>query len=564
MRSSHQKNNDILFRFVDDPSLKRLIKSAPDALQELMSTMAERIYQLINIGTALSAERNLPKLLEMIIKEARSITNADAGTIYLKSRDEKSLEFVIVQTDSLNLRMGGTSGNPIEWKPVPLYLPDGSPNHKMVSAYVALTGKTVNIPDAYTVKDFDLAGTREYDMKTGYRSKSFLVIPMRNHENEIIGVLQLINAMQPGTDKVIPFSKTQEMLAESLASGAAISITNNQLIADLKNLFDSLVQVIAAGIDEKSPYTGGHIQRVSDLTMSIAETINKQKSGKFKDVHFNEDEMNELRIAAWLHDIGKISTPEYIVDKGTKLETIYDRINIIKKRFTLAKKELEVEYLKRLLALKKDKDYREEKEKKLREWYEAGIEQLDRDFNFLKECNLGGEFMEESKIERVKKIAKRKVTVDGVKQNLLTKDEVYNLCIPKGTLTPEERRIINNHVAVTIKMLNRLPFPKKLKNVPEIAGSHHEKLDGSGYPRGLTEEKITLQSRIMTLADIFEALTAGDRPYKKGKSLSEAMGIIEQMARERHIDPDLFELFKKTGLYRKYAKKVDSQFHIEE
>jgi HD-GYP domain-containing protein (c-di-GMP phosphodiesterase class II) len=526
--------------------------------------MAERIYQLINIGTALSAERNLPKLLEMIIKEARSITNADAGTLYLKSRDEKSLEFVIVQTDSLNLRMGGTSGNPIEWKPVPLYLPDGSPNHKMVSAYVALTGKTVNIPDAYTVKDFDLAGTREYDMKTGYRSKSFLVIPMRNHENEIIGVLQLINAMQPGTDKVIPFSKTQEMLAESLASGAAISITNNQLIADLKNLFDSLVQVIAAGIDEKSPYTGGHIQRVSDLTMSIAETINKQKSGKFKDVHFNEDEMNELRIAAWLHDIGKISTPEYIVDKGTKLETIYDRINIIKKRFTLAKKELEVEYLKRLLALKKDKDYREEKEKKLREWYEAGIEQLDRDFNFLKECNLGGEFMEESKIERVKKIAKRKVIVDGVKQNLLTKDEVYNLCIPKGTLTPEERRIINNHVAVTIKMLNRLPFPKKLKNVPEIAGSHHEKLDGSGYPRGLTEEKITLQSRIMTLADIFEALTAGDRPYKKGKSLSEAMGIIEQMARERHIDPDLFELFKKTGLYRKYANKVDSQFHIEE
>ncbi|MCK4447123.1 MAG: GAF domain-containing protein [Candidatus Marinimicrobia bacterium] len=523
--------------------------------------MCDRVKQLSKIGAALSAERNLPKLLQMILEEARNFTKSDGGTLYMMNDDERSLRFEIVQTSSLNIRMGGTSGNPINWYPVKLYLQDGKPNHAMVSAHVALTGEVVNIPDVYDVEGFDFKGTRTFDSKTGYRSKSMLVVPMRNHEEEIIGVLQLINAQDPITKDTVPYSTADQELIISLASQAAIAITNTRLIYDLEKLLESFIQVIASAIDEKSPYTGGHIERVAKLTMMIADIVNEIEYGKYSSFHLNKDELKELRIAAWMHDVGKITTPEYVVDKSTKLETIYDRINTIKMRFEVLKRDAEIELLKHKLGIAEGKSF--EDVKTLEEAYKAKVRDIEDDFSLLETSNVGGEFMAQDKQEQVRKIGEEKIGVRGEEKFLLSEDEIKNLCIPKGTLTEKERQIINNHVVVTIKMLEKLPYPKKLRRVPEFAGGHHEKLDGTGYPNGLKDEQLSTQAKMMALADIFEALTSKDRPYKKGKTLSEAMKIMGFMAKDRHIDPELFEIFIKEEIYLKYAKQYMDPSQID-
>ncbi|RKY56515.1 MAG: phosphohydrolase [Candidatus Neomarinimicrobiota bacterium] len=542
--------------------MKKQILDSPFEIRQFLSDMCDRVKQLSKIGAALSAERNLPKLLQMILEEARKFTKSDGGTLYMMNDDERSLRFEIVQTGSLNIRMGGTSGNPIDWYPVKLYLQDGKPNHAMVSAHVALTGKIVNIPDVYNVEGFDFTGTRAFDNKTGYRSKSMLVVPMRNHEDEIIGVLQLINAQDPLTKETVPYSTPDQELIVSLASQAAIAITNTRLIHDLEQLLESFIQVIASAIDEKSPYTGGHIERVAKLTMMIADIVNKIEYGKYSSFKLNKDELKELRIAAWMHDIGKITTPEYVVDKSTKLETIYDRINTIKMRFEILKRDAEIELLKHKLRIVESKSF--EDIKTLEEAYEAKVRDIEDDFSLLETSNVGGEFMAQDKQERVRKIGGKKIEIDEEEKSLLSEDEIKNLCIPKGTLTEEERQIINNHVVVTIKMLEKLPYPKKLRHVPEYAGGHHEKLDGTGYPNGLKDEQLSTQARMMALADIFEALTAKDRPYKKGKTLSEAMKIMGFMAKDRHIDPELFKIFVKEKIYLKYAKKYMDPSQIDE
>lgn len=557
-----EETDQLLLYFNDNPELQKEIQGSPDAIRSCLQAMHERVRKLSKIGAALSAERNLPKLLQMILEEARSFSNADGGTLYIMSDDERSLRFEIVQNDFLNTRMGGVSGKPIDWYPVRLYLKDGKPNHAMVSAHVGLTGEIINIPDVYDVAGFDFTGTRAFDSKTGYRSKSMLVVPMRNHEDEIIGVLQLINAQNPETKEVIPFSKANQELIIALASQAAIAITNARLIHDLEQLFESFTQVIASAIDEKSAYTGGHIERVAELTMMIANKVNEVNYGKCSSVHFNKDQLKELRIAAWMHDIGKITTPEYVVDKATKLETIYDRINTIKVRLETLKRDAEIKMLKEKLAISGGKTA--ENPETIEESYNAEIKRLEENFDFLEKANIGGEFMEQSKQERAKEIGKRKISLRGEDFPLLSEDEIVNLCIPRGTLTTEERQIINNHVAITIKMLEKLPYPKKLRHVPEFAGSHHEKLDGTGYPKGLKDEQLSPQAKIMALADIFEALTAKDRPYKKGKTLSEAMKIMGFMAKDRHIDPVLFKIFIKEKLYLKYAEKFMDTSQIDE
>ncbi len=556
------KFDQLLSYFEDNPKMKKQILDSPFEIRQFLSDMCDRVKQLSKIGAALSAERNLPKLLQMILEEARKFTKSDGGTLYMMNDDERSLRFEIVQTGSLNIRMGGTSGNPIDWYPVKLYLQDGKPNHAMVSAHVALTGKIVNIPDVYNVEGFDFTGTRAFDNKTGYRSKSMLVVPMRNHEDEIIGVLQLINAQDPLTKETVPYSTPDQELIVSLASQAAIAITNTRLIHDLEQLLESFIQVIASAIDEKSPYTGGHIERVAKLTMMIADIVNKIEYGKYSSFKLNKDELKELRIAAWMHDIGKITTPEYVVDKSTKLETIYDRINTIKMRFEILKRDAEIELLKHKLRIVESKSF--EDIKTLEEAYEAKVRDIEDDFSLLETSNVGGEFMAQDKQERVRKIGGKKIEIDEEEKSLLSEDEIKNLCIPKGTLTEEERQIINNHVVVTIKMLEKLPYPKKLRHVPEYAGGHHEKLDGTGYPNGLKDEQLSTQARMMALADIFEALTAKDRPYKKGKTLSEAMKIMGFMAKDRHIDPELFKIFVKEKIYLKYAKKYMDPSQIDE
>ncbi|MBM3264426.1 MAG: GAF domain-containing protein, partial [candidate division Zixibacteria bacterium] len=304
----------------------------------------ERIDKLLRIGTALSSERNLDRLLEMILDLAREFTQADAGTLYLVSEATQELRFAILHNDTFKSRMGGTSGNEVKLPPVPL-MKEGAPNTTNVAAYVGNTGHLVNIPDVYEAKGFDFTGPRKYDQMTGYRTRSMLCVPMRNHEDEIIGVLQLINSQNPDTDEVIAFAETYNALTESLASQAAVALNNAQLINDLKQLFESFIKSIAAAIDRKSPYTGGHIRRVAELTMMIANKVNETTEGPYADIKFTEDELEELRIAAWLHDIGKITTPENVVDKANKLETIFDRIELVKTRFDAMRKDLYVSAL---------------------------------------------------------------------------------------------------------------------------------------------------------------------------------------------------------------------------
>jgi HD-GYP domain-containing protein (c-di-GMP phosphodiesterase class II) len=537
------------FFYTDNDQINQLLSNLVSEVKGFTEKQLDQIKRLNQIGSALSAERYLERLLEMIVDEARKFTNADGGTLYIMSDEETELQFAIIQNTSLNVRMGGTGGK-ITWPPVVLNGADGSPNHANVSAYAAITGTVVNISDVYNAEGFNFEGTRKFDSETGYRSQSMLVIPMRNHENDIIGVLQLLNAQNPLTNEVIPFSLENQKMTESLASQAAVAISNNRLIHDLENLLESFIKTIATAIDEKSPYTGGHVRRVSELTITIAEKINEAKEGPYAGIYFDEDKMKELRISAWLHDVGKITTPEYIIDKAKKLETIYDRIEILKARFEILKRDYIIEAMKEENIQKVGNNSEESIGK-----YDNYYEELEADYQFIVDINAGSKFMDDEMINRLKSIASRQWKSDGSIKKLLSEDELYNLLIPQGTLTAEEKDIIKNHATVTHKMLSQLPFPKKLKNVSYYASAHHEKIDGAGYPLGLKGNEIPLQSRIIALADIFDALTAKDRPYKKEKTLSEAIKIMESMVEGDYIDPELYSLFVKEKIYLDYARK---------
>ncbi|MGH8735940.1 MAG: GAF and HD-GYP domain-containing protein [Burkholderiales bacterium] len=514
--------------------------------------VVQRLEQLNAIGASLSAERDINRLLETILTAAKSITRADGGTLY-RVADDRTLRFEIMRTSSLKYYLGGTTGSPVPFYPIQLYK-EGKPNHSMIAAYVALTGKTVNIPDAYTAEGFDFSGTRAFDSKTGYRSKSFLTVPMRNHDNEIIGVLQLINAHDPQSGEIISFSSSDQRLAESLASQAAIALTNRMLINQLEELFESFINLINSAIDEKSPYTGGHCQRVPMLTMMLAEAATETKKGPLAGFSMSEKDRYELKIAGLLHDCGKVTTPVHVVDKATKLETIFDRIHLVETRFEVLKRDAEIELLKTKTELTARSAPRVEFETAEARHRER-VRLLGEDRSFLRACNIGGEAMREEDVERVRAIARYRWTDSaGHEANFLTEDELKNLTIRSGTLTPEERQVINHHIVATIRMLESLPWPKHLKNVPEYAGGHHERMDGKGYPKGLTRDQMSIQARVMGIADIFEALTAKDRPYKRGKTLSESLDILGRFKLGGHVDPDLFDIFVRNKVYQRYAE----------
>jgi len=521
-----------------------------------------RLERLNRIGVALSAERDNNRLLEMILLGAKEITNADGGTLYTLT-DDDHLRFEIMRTDSLGIALGGTTGKPVPFPALPLHLEDGTPNASMVAAHAVLNDRTVNIQNAYAAHGFDFSGTRQFDQQTGYHSQSLLAIPMKNHENEIIGVLQLINAMNPDDGRIVPFSAESQHLAESLASQAAVALTNYNLINGLKNLFESFIELIADAIDEKSPYTGGHCRRVPELAMMIAEAANANSEGVLQSFRMSDKEMYELRIAAWLHDCGKLTTPEYIVDKPTKLTTIFDRIELLDQRFELLKTQAEMEMLhQQVKALETGQPFDTAVMQSQLQNYKR---QLDEDREFLRGINSGSEYMAPKHQQRVHRIAGYcLLNADGQPSSFLTEDEVHNLNIPSGTLTEEERQIINNHIVVTINMLESLPYPRDLRQVPEFAGAHHERMDGKGYPRGLTREQMSVPARIMGIADIFEALTARDRPYKKANTLSEALAILGKMKQEGQLDPDLFDLFVRQKIYRDYAWQFLDPEQIDE
>ena len=531
-----------------------------DHSQENISRL---LRELNKIGIALSAEKNHDRLLELILVKAMEITNADGGTLYTCTED-KRLNFEILHNRSLNIHKGGTSGEEISFYPIALYDDEGKPNNHMVAASAVISGETVNIPDAYASKEYDFSGTRNFDNKMGYRSTSFLTVPMTNHENEIIGVLQLINAMEKDSNKIIPFSPLDQQLVESLASQAAVTITNKALINAQKDLFDSFIQLIADAIDEKSPYTAGHCRRVPVITNMLADAVNKIDKGPLKSFSMTDDEKYELEVAAWLHDCGKITTPEYVVDKGTKLETIFDRINLVDNRFEILKRDVVIESLKsRLRKLNGSGDIDQElnNDQSLQE----EIQKLTEEREDIRKYNVGGESLNDDDLNRIEEIAKRTyVNPNDETVNLLSDEEVQNLEIGRGTLSVREREIINNHVSVTIKMLESLPYPKHLTRVPEYAGGHHEKMDGTGYPNKLKREQMSVQARMIAIADVFEALTASDRPYKKAMPLSQSLKILGQMKLDNHVDADLFDVFINEKIYLDYANKYLGKNQIDD
>ncbi|QQS53777.1 MAG: GAF domain-containing protein [Candidatus Competibacteraceae bacterium] len=512
------------------------------------------LEQLNRIGIALSRERDTPKLLETILIAAKRLLNADAGTLYLLDKDEQRLRFEVLRNDSLQIYLGGTTGAAIPFDPIPLYDPAGQPNTGMVVTYAVLHDTTVMVDDAYADQHFDFSGTHRFDQRTGYRSRSFLTVPMKDHEEEIIGVFQLINALDPETGQVRTFSPADRQMAESLASQAAIALTNHQLIRQLQQLFESLIELINTAIDHKSPYTGAHCQRVPILTMMIAEAARRCERGRLKAFRPTAEELYELKIAGLLHDCGKITTPVHVVDKATKLQTLFDRIELVDTRGEVLKRDMEIELLKAKLAAVERGDLAAIP--RLEQQFSTRLAELEADREHLRRCNSGSEFMRPEDQARVRQIAARRwVGPDGQERDFLSGEEIDNLCIAKGTLNPAERAIIEEHVALTLRMLNALPWPKSLHNVPEYAGSHHEKLDGGGYHRGLGEQDLSIQARIICLADVFEALTARDRPYKSGKPLSEVLHILGQMVRDRQIDSDLFEVFVREGVWLNYARQ---------
>ena len=515
-------------------------------VQDLQKNM---LHQLLKVGVELSSEKDIDQLLENILQAAMKITHADGGTLYRLSEDGH-LKFEILHTKSKGVHIGGKSGNPVMIPPISLHRENGGQELSRVACFAVHKDQTVNIADAYNAEGFDFSGTHTFDAANNYRSVSFLTIPMKNHQSEIIGVLQLLNAIDPVTGAIIPFSQDGQEIVEALSSQAAVALTNRLLVLKLEELFESFIGLINHAIDDKSPYTGGHCNRVPDLTMMLADAVNRCQSGPLKDFSLNDGDRQELKIAGLLHDCGKITTPVHVVDKATKLEKIFDRISLIEVRAEVVLRDIQLALAQTFISESEAEERRQ---------------QLIEDYNFLSHSNIGGEFMKDADVQRVHDIATRYIWQDisGKNRPFLSDEEITNLTIRAGTLNNEERQIINHHIDLTISMLEKLPWPKHLQNVTEYAGGHHEKMDGKGYPKGLTREQMSVPARCMGIADIFEALTAKDRPYKKGKTLSESLEILGKMKLSQHVDSDLFDIFIWEKVYEEYARKYLDESQID-
>jgi len=532
-----------------DEHLNSLLNNVVSEVKGYIDRLSHQLGQLSEIGRALSAERDLNALLEKIVDQARNFTHADACTLYIV--EDQKLRFEIVQNDSMNIRMGGKTGEAIPFPPVALV-------ESNVSAFVALKGVPVNIPDVYDTDLFDFTGPKEFDKGTGYRSQSMLVIPMRNHEDDVIGVLQLLNAMDPETGEVISFSPDYESMTESLASQAAVAITTVKLIDDMEKLFESFVLVMATACDEKSPVTGGHIRRVANMTMVMAESLHNKKEGKFKDIHYSPDKFHELHIASWMHDIGKVTTPVEIIEKGKKLQTIFDRIGFVDLRMQYIIQKIRMGWMQEKIDLLL-KGASAGKIDELERGVTKKLDELREIRKFILFCNQPSEYLEDDKINRLQKIASMTYEdEEGKLCNFLTPDELENLSIRRGSITEAERQIMKNHAKITLDMLGKIPFTKKLKNIPNFAGAHHEFINGKGYPLGLKGDEIPFEGKLMAVTDVAEALTASDRPYKKAMPLDNVYRILRAMADDEELDRDLVEFFIVENVYEKYLAQYEN------
>lgn len=496
-----------------------------------------KFQRIMDINLELANELDKNKLFEMILSLTRELTHSDAGTLYIKSDNKKYLDFKVIQNKSLNIYMGGTKDE-ITWNSLPLYLEDGSENRSMVAVLSALENKIINIPDVYNSVEYNFNGTKNFDKNTGYKSKSMLVIPLINHEHDVIGVIQLINKTKR-SGEILAYDKSDEKIIRALSAQAAMALTNSQLILSLEGFLDAFVSTIASAIDAKSKHTLKHITNISKLAPLIAKEIHEDET-IYKDVKYTQNDLKEIELAAKMHDIGKISMPESIIDKATKLQLMIDGVELIKERAEILKRDYEIALLKNQIT---------------QEEYLNKLQVLDDDIKFVERVNIGSEFMRKEDVDKIQEIAGHTYYKNNEKSFLITENERYNLSIEKGTLTKEEKAVMNSHAQLSYDMLTALPFPKKYENVVHIAVNHHEKLNGKGYPRGLSDKDLVLEDRIMILADVFEALTASDRPYKSAKKLSEVFKILGFMAKDNEIDSQLLEFFKNSKILMEYAKE---------
>ncbi|MEI6987427.1 MAG: HD domain-containing phosphohydrolase, partial [Rhodospirillaceae bacterium] len=583
-----------------------------DRTKELVATQ-ERLQRLVELGIALSRERHHGHFIEKILDGAKALTNADCGILLLRSDDDR-MAYELLSVDSLDLRLGGSSGRPIPYSPVTLHdAVSGRPNYFDLVAHAVLTERLINIANIAESKEFDFVDTKAFDERHGYCSQSLLAVPLKPRQGQVIGVLILVNARNRVGGRVTTFTPAMAEFVEALSSQAAAALDNQNLVKAQARLFDCVIKVIAGAIDAKSPYTGGHCERVPELAAMLARAACNAEDGPFADFCMDEDEWREFYLAGWLHDCGKVTTPEYVVDKATKMETIYNRIHEIRTRFEVKLRDYKIDYLQATIDNVAPVET-------LKEQLDQNIAILKDDFAFVASCNVGEEFMDKGKVERLEKIGKlpwlrhfddrlglseaERLLIEEVAlcplptnealladkpehivprigqsatpydpasygfnvkvpQHLYNRGELYNLKIARGTLTEEERYKINEHVIYTIIMLEQLPFPKTMARVAELAGSHHETMSGTGYPRKLKRDDMPVQARILAIADIFEALTATDRPYKKPKTLSQALKIMNLMRKDKHIDPDLFDLFVKSNIYQEYALRYLKRAQID-
>ena len=598
----------VLARVQNHLRLKRMQDSLKDQNQFLDASVQNRtkdlvaardkLEYLIQTGLELGQERDRITLLRKILFGGKILLNCDAGTLYIVT-EHKTLRFA-----------QRTKNDELPSLEIPLYDETGAPVESYMATWCAIHNEPIIVDDVYSETRFDSSGAKKMDAESGYRTVSMLTVPLSPREGEVIGVLQFLNALDPETGTVIPFRPELLRFVTAMATQAAVALDNVQLIEAQKELLDAMIKLIAGAIDAKSPYTGGHCERVPELAVMLAEAASAVNEGPLAAFSFNTDEeWREFRIGAWLHDCGKVTTPEYVVDKASKLEIIYNRIHEVRMRFEVLLRDARISQLEAVAAGANPVEALAR--------YEARRTRLADDFAFIAECNLGGEFMVPEKLERLKRIAEEtwlrhyddrigmpdeelkrypdmqatlpaieKLLADkphhiimrsdrqspdskwgfkiNVPENLYNYGEVYNLSIGRGTLTEEERFKITEHVMQSLMMLEKLPLPKNMRRIPEYAGTHHENLIGSGYPRKMVEAEITIPMRIMAIADVFEALTASDRPYKKTKTLSESINVLSFFKKDRHIDPALFDLLLTSGVYRRYAEKYLLQEQIDE
>ena len=545
-----------LDRALDTINSRRVIEQLDDALVR----KSQDLHELNHIGVALSAQRDIDKLLELILLKCREITAADAGSLYLveRGRDQETkgddeLVFELTQNSSVVY--------PFTKSKMPL-------SEASIAGYVALTGQIVNVADAYHLPaSSPYKVSRSFDEKSGYRTKSMLVVPMRDHQNEVIGVIQLINkkrdakvVLQPVQlveETVIPFTSVDEELVTSLASQAAVAFENARLIQDIKNLFNAFVDASVTAVESRDPTTSGHSKRVATLTVGIGEKLDALESGPFREVRFTRDQLQEIKYASLLHDFGKVGVREKVLIKGKKLYV--GEMLLIKQRFAYIKRTLEAEHMRAKLEQIQSGQIARDLLVEMDRAYETQREEVDALLRMVVQANEPTILEEESFRALMDLTGRSFADAEGGRQPFLTPNEVAALSIRKGSLSEKERREIESHVTHTFRFLSEIPWTGEFRRVPEIAYAHHEKLDGTGYPRRLKAAEIPIQSRMMAISDIFDALVAWDRPYKKAVPVERALGILRDESQTGKLDRQILDVFIDAKIYEKTLPRAGAE-----